>query len=74
MASFVFRRAQPPDYPAILRLESENFIANLSEEEQTQKQDLAGRFDIGVAFVSRSNPHSLQAHVGGVRDDRSGGL
>jgi sulfur relay (sulfurtransferase) DsrC/TusE family protein len=36
MASFVFRRARPPDYPAILRLQSENFIANLSEEERTE--------------------------------------
>jgi hypothetical protein len=33
---------------------------------EAQKQDLAGRFDIGVAFVSRSNPHSLHAHVGGL--------
>jgi hypothetical protein len=161
MASFIFRRAQPPDYSAILRLQSANFIANLSEEErkegflsaefapeqvsrmaedlgttlatsngevlgflcafcnefdhgsrviakmldtyplvtfdgkplssynsyiygpvcidrayrrrgamrglyQAQKQDLAGRFDIGVAFVSRSNPHSLNAHIAGL--------
>ena len=161
MASFVFRRARPPDYPAILRLQSENFIANLPEEERTegflsaefsreqvaklaedlgtmlatlngevlaflcgfrnefnhespvitkmldtyplvtfdgkplssynsyiygpvcidrayrrrgalrglyeaQKQDLAGQFDIGVAFVSRSNPHSLDAHIAGL--------
>ena len=36
MASFVFRRAQPPDYPAILRLQSANFIANLSEEERKE--------------------------------------
>ena len=161
MASFVFRRARPPDYPAILQLQSENFIANLSEEErqegflsaefsreqvakmaedlgttlatlngevlaflcafrnefnhespviakmldtyplvtfdgkplnsydsyiygpvcirrdyrrqgllrglyEAQKQDLAGQFDIGVAFVSRSNPHSLNAHIAGL--------
>lgn len=161
MASFVFRRARPPDYPAILRLQSENFIANLSEEErkegflsaefsrdqiakmaedlgtmlatfngevlaflcafrnefnhgspviakmldsydlvtfegkplssyssyiygpvcihrdyrrrgalrgiyEAQKQDLAGQFDIGVAFVSRRNPHSLNAHIAGL--------
>ena len=161
MASFVFRRARPPDYPAILRLQSENFIANLSQEERTegflsaefsreqvaklaedlgtsiatidakvvaflcafrsefdhgspviakmldtyplvtfdgkplssynsyiygpvcidrayrrrgalrglyeaQQQDLAGQFDIGVAFVSRSNPHSLNAHIAGL--------
>src|SRR5262245_66090503 len=30
---------------------------------ESQKQDLAGRFDVGVAFVSRSNPHSLAAHI-----------
>jgi len=33
---------------------------------EAQKQDLAGQFDIGVAFVSRSNPHSLDAHIGGL--------
>jgi hypothetical protein len=31
-----------------------------------QKHELAGRFEIGVAFVSRSNPHSLKAHVAGL--------
>lgn len=33
---------------------------------EAQKKDLAGQFDIGVAFVSRDNPHSLQAHVAGL--------
>jgi predicted GNAT superfamily acetyltransferase len=33
---------------------------------EAQKEDLAGQFEIGVAFVSRSNPHSLQAHVKGL--------
>ncbi len=33
---------------------------------EAQKKDLAGKFDIGVAFVSRSNPHSLSAHVAGL--------
>lgn len=33
---------------------------------EAQKKDLAGQFDIGVAFVSRSNPHSLSAHVAGL--------
>jgi len=33
---------------------------------EAQKNDLAGRFEIGVAFVSRSNEHSLQAHVDGL--------
>jgi hypothetical protein len=27
---------------------------------------LAGQFEIGVAFVARSNPHSLSAHVAGL--------
>ena len=31
-----------------------------------QKKDLAGRFEIGVALVSHGNPHSMQAHVGGL--------
>ena len=31
-----------------------------------QKKDLAGQFEIGVAFVSRNNPHSLSAHVAGL--------
>ncbi len=31
-----------------------------------QKHDLAGRFEIGVAFVARTNPHSLQAHIHGL--------
>jgi hypothetical protein len=161
MASVVFRRAQPQDYSAILRLQSENFIGNLAEEQrsegflsaefsreqvarlaedlgttiatvddqlvgflcafrnefdhgspviakmldtydlvkfdgellscynsyiygpvcidrayrrrgllrglyETQKQALAGQFDVGVAFVSRSNPHSLSAHIAGL--------
>jgi predicted GNAT superfamily acetyltransferase len=161
MGSVIFRRAKPPDYPAILRLQSANYIANLSEKEreegflsaqftprqvaeiaedlgttvaivngnlvaflcafrkefdhrspviakmlesydlvtfdgrplasyktyiygpvcidrayrrkgllrglyEAQKQDLAGSFDVGVAFVSRSNPHSLSAHIAGL--------
>lgn len=33
---------------------------------EAQKKNLAGQFEIGVAFVSRSNPHSLSAHVGGL--------
>jgi predicted GNAT superfamily acetyltransferase len=33
---------------------------------QAQKENLAGQFEIGVAFVSRTNPHSLSAHVGGL--------
>ena len=31
-----------------------------------QKKDLAGQFEIGVALVSHSNPHSMQAHVEGL--------
>lgn len=33
---------------------------------EAQKHDLAGQFDVGVAFVSRNNPHSLSAHVAGL--------
>jgi len=33
---------------------------------EAQKQDLAGQADVGVAFVSRSNPHSLDAHIAGL--------
>lgn len=33
---------------------------------KAQLADLAGRFDVGVAFVARNNPHSLQAHVAGL--------
>ena len=161
MAALVFRRAKPRDYSGILRLQSANFVGNLSEEQQregflsaefspgqvaemaedlgttiatvdgdvvaflcafrnefdhgspviakmldnyalikfdgkplssyhsyiygpvcihpdyrrrgllrglfeAQKQDLAGEFDVGVAFVSRSNSHSLNAHVAGL--------
>jgi predicted GNAT superfamily acetyltransferase len=33
---------------------------------EAQKRELAGQFDVGVAFVSRSNPHSLKAHVAGL--------
>jgi hypothetical protein len=31
-----------------------------------QKNEIAGKFDAGVAFVSRDNPHSLRAHVVGL--------
>jgi hypothetical protein len=33
---------------------------------EAQRRELAGQFDIGVAFVARANPHSLQAHVQGL--------
>lgn len=161
MAIVEYRRAQPADYEAILRLQEANFIANLSEEERRsgflsaqftleqtariaedlgtalaivdgriagflcafrnefetgspviakmiesydrftfegrplssfasyiygpvciarehrgrgflrglyeyQRKDLAGRFEIGVAFVALNNPHSLNAHVAGL--------
>jgi hypothetical protein len=36
MATFVFSRAQPQDYSAILRLQSANFIGNLSIEERQE--------------------------------------
>jgi len=161
MKSVEYRRAEPQDYSAILRLQSANFVGNLSEEErkdgflsaeftpeqvaamaedlgimvavasntvagylcafrnefnhgspvlakmlesydqrkfedeplstynsyiygpvcidvghrrrgllrglyEAQTKDLAGRFELGVAFVSRDNPHSLQAHLEGL--------
>jgi hypothetical protein len=31
-----------------------------------QKEDLAGQFELGVALVSHSNRHSMQAHVVGL--------
>lgn len=30
------------------------------------KGEVAGRFEVGVAFVARNNPHSLRAHVAGL--------
>ncbi|MBI2211413.1 MAG: N-acetyltransferase [Deltaproteobacteria bacterium] len=30
------------------------------------KREVAGRFEVGVAFVARDNPHSLKAHVAGL--------
>ncbi len=33
---------------------------------EAQTHDLAERYEIGVAFVARNNPHSLQAHVAGL--------
>ena len=39
---------------------------------EAQKKELAGQFDVGVAFVSRSNPHSLSAHVAGLGVSEAG--
>jgi predicted GNAT superfamily acetyltransferase len=33
---------------------------------EAQRQDLAGRFEVGVALIARSNPHSFKAHVAGL--------
>ena len=33
---------------------------------QAQRRELAGQFEIGVALVSRDNPHSYKAHVAGL--------
>lgn len=33
---------------------------------QALKKEVAGQFDVGVAFVARNNPHSLRAHVAGL--------
>ena len=39
---------------------------------EAQKKDLTGQFEIGVAFVSRDNPHSLSAHVAGLGMSEAG--
>lgn len=39
---------------------------------EAQRADLAGKFEVGVAFVARSNPHSLQAHVQGLGMSEAG--
>jgi len=33
---------------------------------QALLQEVAGKYDVGVAFVSEANPHSLRAHVQGL--------
>jgi len=33
---------------------------------EAQKREVAGQFEVGVAFVARNNPNSLQAHVAGL--------
>lgn len=33
---------------------------------EAQKQELAGKFEVGVALIARTNPHSMQAHVVGL--------
>jgi hypothetical protein len=37
-------------------------------------QEMRGRFDVGVAFVSESNPHSLSAHIQGLGMSDAGGF
>lgn len=39
---------------------------------EAQKRDLMGQFEVGVAFVARNNPHSLQAHIVGLGMDEVG--
>ena len=39
---------------------------------EAQRSDLAGKFDLGVAFVSRNNPHSLSAHTKGLAMSEAG--
>jgi hypothetical protein len=39
---------------------------------EAQKKDLTGQFEIGVAFVSRANPHSLSVHVAGLGMSEAG--
>jgi hypothetical protein len=33
---------------------------------EEQKRELAGRFEVGVALIARSNQHSMDAHVAGL--------
>jgi predicted GNAT superfamily acetyltransferase len=33
---------------------------------EAQKRELAGKFEVGVALIARTNPHSLDAHVAGL--------
>ena len=33
---------------------------------QEQKRALAGRFEVGVALIARTNQHSLEAHIAGL--------
>jgi len=35
-------------------------------------KEVAGRFDVGVAFVADENPHSLRAHINSLRMDHVG--
>jgi hypothetical protein len=39
---------------------------------ETLKQEVAGPYDVGVAFVAEDNPHSFRAHVDGLGMDRVG--
>jgi hypothetical protein len=41
---------------------------------EAQVRDLAGLFEIGIALVSRDNPHSLDAHVFGLGMTEVGGF
>jgi hypothetical protein len=59
MAPVVFRLAKPQDYPAILRLQSANFIENLSPEEEgflsaefTSRQVAEIAEDLGTTVAS----------------------
>ena len=60
MTKVVYRRARPSDYPAILQLNSANFIANLNEAERqdgflsavfTPKQTAAMAEDLGTTVA-----------------------
>jgi len=33
---------------------------------EEQKRELAGRFEVGVALIARSNQHSMDAHIAGL--------
>lgn len=129
MGNVEFRRARQRDFTAIVKIQSANYVGNLSAKElregflsaeftpeqvaemagdlgiivasdsgsilgylcglrcdfgpvcidrphrrrgllrglyEALKNEIAGQFEVGVAFVARDNSHSLQAHVAGL--------
>ena len=50
MSVIEYRRARPSDYPQILKLQAENFIANLSPEASELDYDPGNRFSVPYAW------------------------
>lgn len=76
MPEVEFRRAQPQDFPAILKLQSDNYISNLSAEERKEgflsaefspDQVAAMADDIGIIVASESE--SVRGYLCGFRCD-----